>query len=82
VQVEEGAGVDAFLVGEPLFLPRGGYGSVAAEADGVTGSIFVVAVLKVEAVGGGLKTLVGHRMACFQAGGISTLSTILTLWGF
>jgi hypothetical protein len=85
VQVEEGAGVSAFLVREPLFLPRGGYGSVAAEAYGITGSVFVVAVLEVEAVGGGWKTLVGHEMACFQAGGNSTLSTILrfgnsTLW--
>jgi hypothetical protein len=32
VQIEEGAGVDAFLMGEPWFLPRGGYGPVAAEA--------------------------------------------------
>lgn len=51
VQIEEGAGVSAFVVGEPLLLLRGGYGAVAAEADGVAGSIFMVAVLEVEAVG-------------------------------
>jgi hypothetical protein len=32
VQIEEGAGVDAFLVGEPRLLVRGGYGPVAAQA--------------------------------------------------
>jgi hypothetical protein len=65
VQIEEGAGVDAFLVGEPLLLPCGGYGPVAAEAYGVTGSIFVVSVLEVEAVGGALKIPGGHGWPAF-----------------
>jgi hypothetical protein len=51
VQIEEGAGVSAFPGGEPLLIRRGGYGAVAAEADGVAGSVFTVAVLEVEAVG-------------------------------
>jgi hypothetical protein len=62
VQIEEGAGVSAFPGGEPLLIRRGGYGAVAAEADGVAGSIFTVAVLEVEAVGGELKMLIGHRL--------------------
>jgi hypothetical protein len=59
--------VGAFLMGEPWLLPCGGYGSVAAKADGVTGSVFVVPVLKVEAVGGWLERGVGHKVAAFEA---------------
>jgi hypothetical protein len=67
VEIHEGADVGAFLMREPWLLPGGGYGSVAAEAYGVTGSIFVVPVLEVEAVGGWVEPRVGHKVACFRA---------------
>jgi hypothetical protein len=67
VEIHEGADVHAFLMREPWLLPGGSYGSVAAEAYGVTGSIFVVPVLEVEAVGGWVKPRVGHKVACFRA---------------
>jgi hypothetical protein len=66
VQIEEGAGVDAFLMGEPRLLLAGGYGSVAAEADGVTGSIFVISMLEVEAIRGEMEIRGSHWVACFQ----------------
>jgi hypothetical protein len=76
VEIHESADVHAFLMGEPWLLPCGGYGSVAAKADGVTGSIFVVPVLKVEAVGGWLERGVGHKVAAFEQR-TSMASTIL-----
>ena len=56
----------AFLVGEPGLLPRRGYGSVAAEAYGVTGSIVITPVLEVEAIRGELKNCGGHGWPAFK----------------
>jgi hypothetical protein len=78
VQIEEGAVVSAFLMREPLLLLAGGYGSVAPEAYGVTGSIFITPVLEVEAVRGELKIRAGHEMACFQA--LERLETLSTFY--
>jgi hypothetical protein len=58
--------VNAFLVGEPGLLPRRGYGSVAAEAYGVTGSIVITPVLEVEAIRGELKNCGGHGWPAFK----------------
>jgi hypothetical protein len=66
VQIEEGAGVNAFLMGEPGLLPRRGYGSIAAEAYGVTGSIVITPVLEVEGVRGELKICGGHGWPAFK----------------
>ena len=66
VQIEEAAGVDAFLMGEPWLLPCGGYGPVAAEADGVAGAIAIVPVLEVEVVRGELKNFGGHEWPAFK----------------
>ena len=55
----------AFLVGEPWFLPCGGYGPVAAEADGVAGAIFIASVLEVEGTQGELKIGGGHEWPAF-----------------
>jgi hypothetical protein len=65
VQIEEAAGVDAFLMGEPWPLPGGGYGPVAAEAYGVAGAIFIVFVPEVEAVRGEVKIFGGHEWPAF-----------------
>jgi hypothetical protein len=72
VQVEKGAGVVAFLVGEPVLIPGGGYGSVAAEAYRVTGSVGVMPVLEtgagleVEAGRDEVQICCGHELACFR----------------
>jgi hypothetical protein len=66
VQIEEGAGVDAFLVREPLLLPGRGYGPVAAEAYGVAGAIAIVPVLEAESVRGELKNFGGHEWPAFM----------------
>jgi hypothetical protein len=66
VQIGEAAGVDAFLMGEPWLLPCGGYGPVAAEADGVAGAIAIVPVLEVEVVRGELKNFGGHEWPAFK----------------
>jgi hypothetical protein len=66
VQIEEAAGVDAFLMGEPWLLPCGGYGPVATEAYGVAGAIVIAPVLEVEAVRGELKNFGGHEWPAFK----------------
>jgi hypothetical protein len=58
--------VDAFLMGEPRLLLAGGYGSVAAEADGVTGSICVISMLEVEAIRGEMKIRGSHGWPAFK----------------
>jgi hypothetical protein len=65
VQVEEGAGVDVFLMREPQLQSRGGYCPVAAETYRVTGSIVIPPVLEVKAVRGELKNFGGHRWPAF-----------------
>jgi hypothetical protein len=59
--------MEAFLVREPWLLPCGGYGPIATETYGVTGSIFVAPVLEFEAVRRELKNFGGHELACFHA---------------
>jgi hypothetical protein len=72
VQVEKGAGVVAFLVGEPVLIPCGGYGAVAAEAYRVAGSVGVMPVLEtgaeleVKAGRDEVQICCGHVLACFQ----------------
>jgi hypothetical protein len=72
VQVEKSAGVEAFLVGEPVLIPGGGYGPVAAEAYRVTGSVGVMPVLEtgaeleVKAGRDEVQSCCGHVLACFQ----------------
>ena len=53
-------------MGEPWLLPCGGYGPVAAEADGVAGAIVIGPVLEVEAVRGELKNFGGHEWPAFK----------------
>jgi hypothetical protein len=65
VQIEEGAGVGAFLMRQPWLLPSGGYGSVAPEADRIAASILMTPVLKVEAVRGELKIGGSHKRPAF-----------------
>jgi hypothetical protein len=72
VQVEQGAGVEAFFVREPVLIPGGGDGAVAAEAYRVTGAVVVMPVLetgvglKVDAGGNEVQMCRGHVLACFQ----------------
>lgn len=72
VQVEQGAGVVAFFVREPVLIGGGGYGPEAAEAYRITGSIVVMTMLEagagleVKAGGNEVQSCCGHVLACFQ----------------
>jgi hypothetical protein len=72
VQVEQGAGVVAFLVREPVLIAGGGDGPVAAEAYRVTASVVLLPVLEtgagleVEAGRDDVQICCGHVLACFQ----------------
>lgn len=70
--------MDAFLMGEPRLLLAGGYGSVAAEADGVTGSIFVISMLEVEAIRGEMKIRGSHGWPAFKR--LELLETLSTFY--
>lgn len=73
VQIEQGAGVVALFVREPVLIASGGYGPEAAEAYRIAGSIVVMTMLEagigleVKAGSEDVQICCGHVLACFQA---------------